>query len=79
MTQARGVTCDVLFTVNEGPNGCAWISLEPRKPVPEMEKLHLAFDLPADIDLDRASGIARYLNATLGSLRLTFLEGVEVR
>ena len=79
MADARSIIGDVIFTVSESANGTPWISLKPRSPVPELEKLVVGFDLPANVDVDRAAGVARYLNATLGSLRLTFIDGVSIR
>ncbi len=79
MTEARSIAGNVIFTVNESADGTPWICLRPRNPVPELEKLLVGFDLASDLDVDRAAGVARYLNATLSHLRLTFLDGASIR
>jgi len=79
MTEARTVSGAVLFRVSEHPDGTPWISLEPLRHIPEFEKLLVGFRLPPTANVERAEGIARYLNANVEDVSLTFLGGAAVR
>jgi hypothetical protein len=79
MTEARTVTGAVLFRVSEYADGTPWISLEPLRHLPELERLLVGFNLSPTVSVERAEGIARYLNANVEDVSLTFLGGATVR
>lgn len=79
MPETRTITGAVVFRACERADGTPWISLEPLRHLPEFEKLLVGFNLPATFTAEKASGVARYLNANLEDVSLTFFGGATLR